>query len=153
MIGNTEMPRRIFYIVVALCASIIMLNTLETMMRVKDTVMFDMWLADPNIASHVAGQTNQQLYSTYLTMCLSTYFVRVITPIGLALHSYYALVKGGISKMYVYLWSMLLIGTLILSIIGESFYSIFFIISGVCYVALLCVMVYIKRIINYRAML
>lgn len=153
MVQNTEMPRRIFYLVVSLCAAIIVLNSFETMIRVKDSALFDIWVNNPSIASQLVGKTSEEMFSTYLSMCLSTYFIRVITPIGLGLHSYYALTRSGMSKMYVYLWSVMLIGTLLLSMLGGSLLSIFFILSCICYVALVGVMIYIKRIINYREML
>lgn len=140
-----EMPRGIFYIIVGLCAAIILSTSLEVMIRAKDVGLFEMWLTNPKLQAEMAGQTRNQMYSTYLTMCLSTFFVRIITPMGLAIHSYFTLTKLRINRLYVIIWSVLLVGSFGLSIIGEAFFSIFFIISGICYGALVLIMFYLGK--------
>lgn len=144
---NIEMSRSVFYIIVGLCAIIIMSTSLEAIIKAKDTGLFEMWLSNPKLNSELVGQTSEQLYSTYLTGCLSTFFVRVVTPMGLAIHSYLTLVKLRVNKLYVVIWTVLLVGSFIFSIIGESFYSVFFIISGICYLALVGVMIYLGKAI------
>lgn len=146
-----EMPRRIFYIIVGLCAVIIMMTSMEIMIRAKDTGLFEMWLADPRLSEKMAGKTTEQMYSTYLSMCLSTFFVRIVTPMGLAIHSYFTLTKLRVNKLFIIIWTVLLIGSLIFSIIGESFFSIFFIISGISYLVLLIIMGYLAKCI-YNAL-
>lgn len=146
-----EMPRGIFYLIVALCGTIITSTSLEVMIKAKDTGLFEMWLSNPMIKEGLIGQTNNQMYSTYMTLCLSTFFVRIIAPMGLAIHSYFTLTRLRINRLYVIIWSVLLIGTFILSIIGEAYISIFVIISGICYFTLVFVMIYLgKCIYNIR---
>lgn len=146
-----EMPRGIFYLIVALCGTIITSTSLEVMIKAKDIGLFEMWLSNPMIKEGLIGQTNNQMYSTYMTLCLSTFFVRIIAPMGLAIHSYFTLTRLRINRLYVIIWSVLLIGTFILSIIGEAYISIFVIISGICYFALVFVMIYLgKCIYNIR---
>lgn len=140
-----EMPRGIFYLIVALCGTIITATSLEVMIKAKDTGLFEMWLSNPMISEGLMGQTNNQMYSTYMTLCLSTFFVRIIAPMGLAIHSYFTLTRLRINKLYIIIWSVLLIGTFLLSIIGESYISIFVIISGICYLALVFVMIYLGK--------
>lgn len=146
-----EMPRGIFYLIVALCGTIITSTSLEVMIKAKDIGLFEMWLSNPMIKEGLIGQTNNQMYSTYMTLCLSTFFVRIIAPMGLAIHSYFTLTRLRINRLYVIIWSVLLIGTFILSIIGEAYISIFVIISGICYFTLVFVMIYLgKCIYNIR---
>lgn len=132
-----EMPKGTFYTIAGICAAIILFTSLEMLIRAKDTNLFEMWLSNPNLDTNLLGQTKEELYSTYLNMCLSTFFVRIITPMGLALHSYYTLTKLRVNKLYVGLWIMLLMGTFALTVVGEQFYSVLFILSGVGYLALI----------------
>ncbi|MGM9987788.1 MAG: hypothetical protein ACI35O_11235 [Bacillaceae bacterium] len=148
-----EMPRGTFYIIAGTCAVIILLTSLEMLIRAKDTHLFEMWLSNSNGDISLLGQTNDELYRTYLNMCLSTFFVRVITPMGLALHSYVTLTKLRVSKLYVGIWILLLIGIFLLTTIGETFYSILFIISGIGYLILLLVMISLgKRLYDVRSL-
>ena len=130
-----QISRKEFYIVVGFCAAIIILNSIDAMFKVKDLDMFDFWLN--NINPHQAiGETREEMYHTYLTMCLSNFFVRIITPIGFSLHTYYALLKTGINKSYVWIWSILLIASLVFSILGEKIITIFLIATGIGYIGL-----------------
>ena len=143
-----EMSRTIFYIILGLCATVIIMASLEVIMKVKDTQLFEMWLLQPNIKLEAVGKTDNQMYSTYINMYLSTFLVRVVTPIGLAIHSYLTLSKLRVNKLYVNVWSVLLVGSFLLSILGEGYYSIFFIISGIAYVALVGMMIHLRKLLS-----
>lgn len=146
-----EMPKGIFYIIVALCGIIITVTSLEVMIKAKDTGLFEIWLSNPRISEGLVGQSKDQMYSTYITLCLSTFFVRIIAPIGLAIHSYFTLTRLRINRLYVIVWSVLLIGSFLLTIIGEAYISIFIIISGICYLTLVFIMIYLgKCLYNIR---
>lgn len=140
-----QISRKEFYIIVGLCAGIIFLNSLDALIRVKDLDMFDMWIKGSNITTELIGKTSDEMYYTYLTMNLSKFFVRVITPIGLALHTYYALMKTGVNKSYVLIWSLLLVGSVLFSLLGESFITIFLVATVLLYIGLIIVMVTISK--------
>jgi hypothetical protein len=142
-----EMPKYIFYIIVSLCVGIIIFNSIETIIKAKDIDLFNKWILSKELNINVIGQTKQQLYSTYLSMCLSTYFVRIITVIALAIHSYFTFVKIGVNKLYVYIWIMLLIFSFVLILFGQSVYNIFFVLSAICYLGLLIAMIYLNLLI------
>ena len=147
-----EMPKGIFYGIVGLCAFIILSTSLEAIIKAKDTTIFEMWLSNPKLNTTVLGTTIEEIYSTYISMCMSNFFVRVVTPIGAAIHSYLAFTNLRVNKLYVIIWSVLLIGSFEYSIIGESLYSVFFILSGIGYIALILIMIYLgKCIYNVRA--
>lgn len=150
MKDNIEMSKPIYYLIASLCAVIIMANSIEALIKVKDNGLFDLWLSNPNLSIDKAQQSKEQLYSIYLTMCLSVFFIRVITPIALAINSYFAFVKLRVSKIFVQIWVILIIGLFAFTALGETFYSIFFILSGICYMALVCIMLYLGREINRR---
>lgn len=148
-----EMPKGIFYGIIGICALIILSLSLEAMIKAKDTTIFDMWLSNPNLNKAMMGETIDEIYSTYLSMCLSNFFIRVITPMGVAIHSYLTFTKLRVNKLYVILWTVLLIGSFGFSIIGESFYTIFFLIYSIGYIALILMILYLGRCIyNLRSL-
>lgn len=147
-----ELSKKQFYIVVGLCAVIILANSLESMIKVKDLGMFEMWLSS-SLNKAATMSEREELYRTYITMNLSNFFVRIITPIGLALHTYYALVKTGVNKSYVMIWILLLIGSIAFTIFNESLVSIFLIISMLSYGGLIGAMLFIGREIKYAEFL
>ena len=153
MRDQIEMTRGVFYSLVGICALIIFSISLEAIFKVKDTAFFDMWLSNTNLNTAMIGETSEELYQTYLTMCMSSFFVKIITPIGLAIHSYITLTKLRVNKLYVVIWTVLLIGSFGFSIIGESWYSMFFIVSSIGYIALILMMIYLgKCIYNVRGL-
>ena len=145
---NISMSKGIFYTIVILCATIILSNSIDAIIRAKDIDLFNMWINDVSQKIDTVNQSREQLYSTYLTMCLSNFFVRVVTPMGLAINSYFSFIKLGVSKLFVSIWTVLLIGLFAFTLIGQSLNSIFFIISSVCYVVLVVLIINLGRKIS-----
>lgn len=145
---SIEMPKGIFYIIVGICAAIIMCTSLDMILRTKDIDLFNMWLTNPNIINKFSGENTEQLYSTYIQMNLSTFIVRVVTPMAVAIHTYYTFTKLRVNKLYVVLWLLIIIGSFLVSSLGEPYYSIFFILSGIGYLGLVLVMLHLGKSIN-----
>ena len=111
-----------------------------------------MWLSNGNLGEDLLTQTTNQLYSTYLNICIATFFVRVITPIAVLIHSYFTFTRLGVNKLFVMIWSVVLVGAFALTILTEKFYSILFIGSGIGYLALALTMIYLwKCLSNIRS--
>ena len=142
-----EMGKKTFYLIVGLCAVIIMANSMESFIKVKDTVLFEEWLQNPSLNID-RSQTTNQMYSIYLTSCISVFLIRVITPIALSLNSYFSLIKTGVNKLFVSIWMVLIIGEALFTTLGETYFSIFFIISAICHIGLLCVLIHLWKDIN-----
>lgn len=141
MKDSIEMPKSMFYIIVAICSAIIMLTSIDMLLRTKDVGLFNMWLSNTNFNDTFLMQTKEELFSEYIQMNVSLFLVRVITPIGLGIHTYFTLTKLRVNKLYVMLWTLITIGAFIVTTIGEQYYSIFFILSGVGYLGIIIVMI------------
>ena len=153
MRDQIEMPKGIFYGIIGICSLIILSISLEAIIKAKDTTIFDMWLSKPNLNTAIIGRTIEEKYSTYLSMCMSNFFIRIITPMGVAIHSYLTFIKLRVNKLYVIIWTVLLIGSFGFSIIGESFYTIFFLVGSIGYIALILMILYLgKCIYNLRSL-
>jgi hypothetical protein len=142
-----NMSKKMFYLIVSLCTAIIIANSIEAFIKVKDLGLFETWLANPNLNIDRSQNTNQ-IYSIYLTMCLSIFIMRIITPVALSLNTYFAFIKTKVNKLFVLIWIILLVGLFIFTSIGELYFSIFFIISAICHIGLLFTMIYIWKEIN-----
>ena len=142
---SIEMPKGTFYTIAAICAVIIMLTSLEMLIKAKDAELFNMWLTNENLSEDLLTQTTNQLYSTYLNVCIATFFVRVITPIAVAIHSYFTFTRLRVNKLFVMIWSVIIVGAFALTTLIEQFYSIFFIGSGIGYLALILTMIYLGK--------
>ena len=137
---SIEMPKGIFYTIVTICSLIIMLTSLEILIKAKDAELFNMWL--------FSSQTTKELFSTYLNVCISTFFIRIITPMAVAIHSYFTFTKLRVTKLFVAIWVVIIIGAFALTFLGEQFYSIFFIGSAIGYLALIFAMIYLGKCIR-----
>ncbi|MFR5264695.1 hypothetical protein [Clostridium sp.] len=150
MKDSIEMSKRSFYIIIGLCAVIIIMVSLETILMVKGNEIFELWKSNPNLVDKVVGSSVEEMYSIYLTMCLSMFFIKIITPIALTINTYFAFVKLRVNKLFVQIWIVLLIGLFAFTAIMENFYSIFFIVSTASYLGLVIVMLYFWVSINKR---
>lgn len=149
---SIEMPKNIFYLIVGICSAIIMLTSIDILFRSKDTELFNMWLSNKNFSQEFLTKTTEELFSEYLQMNISIFIVRVITPMAIAIHAYFTFTKLRVNKLYVVLWTLVSIGTFLLTSLGEQFYSIFFIMSGICYLILIGIMSYLgKYLYNIRS--
>lgn len=150
MKDSIEMSKRSFYIIIGLCAVIIIMVSLETILMVKGNEIFELWKSNPKLVDKVVGSSVEEMYSIYLTMCLSMFFIKIITPIALTINTYFAFVKLRVNKLFVQIWIVLLIGLFAFTAIMENFYSIFFIVSTASYLGLVIVMLYFLVSINKR---
>ena len=141
---SIEMPKGIFYTIVTICSLIIMLTSLEILIKAKDAELFNMWLFSSNLGEDLLTE----LYSTYLNICMATFFIRVITPMAVAIHSYFTFTKLRVNKMFVIIWSVIIVGAFVLTFLGEQFYSIFFIGCIIGYLALIFIMGYLGKCIK-----
>ena len=148
MRDTIEMTKGIFYTIVGICAAVIMLTSIEMLIKSKDIGIFEMWLSSANLGTDLLSQTTEELYSTYLNVCMSTFFVRVITPMAVAIHTYFAFTKLRVNKFFVIIWIPIILGTFVLTSLGEKFYSIFFIGSGIGYLALIFTIGYLGKCIR-----
>ncbi|MGL5150936.1 MAG: hypothetical protein ACRC7N_10245 [Clostridium sp.] len=141
------MNRKTFYIITSLCATIILVNSLEIFIKAKDVGLFEAWVNKPDLNIDKT-QPMGDIYSIYITMCLSTFFMKIITPIALAINTYIALIKTGVTKLFVAIWMVLLVGAFIFTSLGQTGLSVFFIISAISHLILLIVLSTIYKEIN-----
>lgn len=142
---SIEMPKSIFYLIISICGIIIMATSIDILFKAKDVGLYEQWLQSDSLNRYVLDLTPEEQYSTYLQMCISTFIVRAVTPMALTIHTFLTLMKLRVNKLYVVLWILVSIGTFILSSLGETYFSIFYLISAIGYGAITIVMIYLWR--------
>ena len=103
---------------------IILIISLESMMHIKDITLFDQWYKAFEV-DHM-GIDKADAFSVYVTGQLSLYFFRIVVPMILGIHTYFAYVKLRVSKLFVFIWSVLLIGALLYRLAHKDFTSVFY---------------------------
>jgi len=117
--GYTILPKKHFYLILGPLAILIFILSIEILMRTKDVLLFEAFIAsNTNIPDNLSSQ---ELFNIYVTGNLSMYFQKIIIPIGLSIHTYFALIKLRINKLFVFMWTILAIGSLAYTITGLKF--------------------------------
>lgn len=136
MLSNVKIPKKKYYIILILTSIIILSISLESLIRVKDLSLFNDWVTSNEI-SISSDYEYRDAFNSYLVLVLITMFVKIVIPVALSIHSYFAYTRIGINKLFVFIWSVLLLGGLAYEIIGFNLSSIFFYISIIIYLALI----------------
>lgn len=118
---NAKLPTKTFYWLLFACALIVVMASLDVMFRVKDKALFDKWVE----ISKLTGDT-QTLLGTYVTGNLSVFFMKIIVPAFFALYTYYAYVKVRINYLYIFMWTVLILGSMAYTLVQMQLFSVFF---------------------------
>ena len=127
-------------------AVIIMMCSVEVMILTKDADVYRHWIQ--TLGNEVGGLTDTQIFNAYLSVQLSRYFIKVIVPIMVSIHSYFAYVKLRINKLFVLIWSILTVGELAYHLSAMNLQSVLFYISLISYLFLIYSILSLNTVIN-----
>lgn len=116
-----KLPIRKFYFILIPLGILILLLSLEVMIQVKDIDLFNIWMN--NLPDE--GLTEQELFNIYVSGHLSMYFVKIIIPMGLSIHAYFSYTKIRINYLFVFIWTVLLVGSLAYALMDFRVDSVF----------------------------
>ena len=117
MEANTKLPQKQFYLIILACALVIFSECILVLMRVKDPDNYILWTEV--LGDHVT-------FEVYMAVQMSNFFMKVILPAMLGIYAYLALVKVRIGKLFVFIWTVLLVGGLAYTVIEWDFSSVFY---------------------------
>jgi hypothetical protein len=123
------------YWILILCAVLIFAASVETMMRVKDSGLFDVWRSTLQGNDHLE-LTQNELFSVYVSIHLSLYLMKIIVPLALGVYTYFAYVKLGINKLFVFVWTVLVLGSAALTAVEVNLGSFFYYFNLIAYAIL-----------------
>lgn len=130
-----SLPRRKLYFILIPTAAIIFAAAMETLLRVKDASLFANWLELYESREGVV-LAPEDAFNIYVAANLGHFLHKIIIPVVLSLHSYFAHVKLNINGLFIFLWTVLVVGGMAQSLLEFNFYSIFYYLSLAAYLAL-----------------
>lgn len=113
------MPEKQMNIILFTVASVILFASIEVMIKVKDLTLYETW------ANNTIGITESS-FNIYVTAQLSSYFTKIIIPMIFGVYTYFAYIKIRVNSLFVFMWSILIIGSLGYNISDLNYGSIFF---------------------------
>jgi hypothetical protein len=122
-----------FYILVIFCSVIILLSSIELMIAIKDSTIFNKWLISNNLTQYPIEDT----FVEYLNANLISYALRIIFPVVLGISTFLTLTKFYINKTLVYVFLLLEIAGLSFTAIQRNFNSLFYFLILSLYVVLI----------------
>lgn len=125
MESTTKLPTKHFYIIVIACAAIIFCESLQVLMRAKDPSQYALWV-------ETIGEGFS--FENYITMHLSYFTMKMMLPMVMGIYAYVTWFKVRIGKLFVFIWTVLLIGGLLNTLIEWDFYSGFYYIKMLGYI-------------------
>lgn len=138
---NTQLPKKHFYLMITFCAILIMCESLQVLVSVKNPKYFTFW-------AEMLQNSAEATFAVYLNVQLMTFFMNVITPMMLGLHSYVAFVKIRIGKLFVFIWTVLLLGGLAYTVMEWNVYSGFYYVKILSYVLIILTVLSLNAVIN-----
>jgi len=115
----SKMPKKHMYIILFTVASVILFASIEVMIKVKDLTLYETW------ANNTIGITESS-FNIYVTAQLSAYFTKIIIPMILGVYTYFTYIKIRMNSLFVFMWSILIIGSFGYNISDLNYGSIFF---------------------------
>lgn len=122
MKGYTKLPKKKLYGILIPIGVMMVIASLEVMMKVKDASLFYQWVSQQ---AQLLDLTDSEMFDVYLTANMSLYFMKIVIPIGLGIHAYVAYTKIRINKIFVFIWIVLMAGSGAYSIMDTGFQSVF----------------------------
>jgi hypothetical protein len=137
----TKMPKKHMLLILLSIASVILFASLEVMIKVKDLTLYETW------ANNTLG-ISESSFDIYVTAQLSTYFTNIIIPMIFGVYTYFAYVKIRVNSLFVFMWSVLILGSFAYNISDLNFQSLFFYGYIIGYLVLLLTVLSLHQVIQ-----
>lgn len=131
-----RLPKKQLFIILIVSLGIILSICLDTMIRSKDINLFNEWLIK---LEYIIGSELEysEYFNSYIAINLSQLFLKVIIPMAFSIHSYFSFTTLRVNKLFVFIWTVLLLGGLAYVAVELNLYSIFYYINIIGYIILL----------------
>lgn len=139
MEATTKLPIKHFYLIVLGCAVIIFCESLQVLMKVKDPSVYNLWVK-------TIGEALS--FETYVALELGSFCMKVMMPMMLGVYAYITWLKVRIGKLFVFIWTVLLLGGLAYTVTEWALYSGFYYIKILGYLLCIGTMLHLIQVIK-----
>lgn len=133
---NYDRTQKKLYILLIAIGIMILALSMEVLMVVKDRALFLEWYEEI-MGSNPSTLPEEEAFDTYVSGQIFLYMLNLAIPVGLALHTFYSYVKKGINRLFIYLWTIMLLGGLAFTAISLNFDSLFYYLRIILYFVLI----------------
>ncbi|MBN2557747.1 MAG: hypothetical protein JXB33_03215 [Clostridia bacterium] len=134
---NVRLPKKQFYIISVCLGLVIFFLSIEVMMKVKDVLLYNKWFL--KASAEGLGASYEDAFGIYVSLNLGGFFLKTSIPMALGVYTYFAYVKMRINKLFVFIWTILLIGAAAFVAMEMNFASVFYYIELALYAVLIIV--------------
>ena len=132
----TKIPKKKLYIILITAGVLILALSLEMLIRVKDYTYFQEWLIDIR-ENQDAYLSKTDAFNAYLSMNLGYYFISLVVPVIFSLHCYFSYTRLQVNALFIFLWTVLLVGGLGYTFLEYNYYSPFYYVRLISYIVLI----------------
>ncbi len=125
MDSYTKFPEKKMYVILIAVAFIIALSSIEVLMRVKDSSLFEAW-KNGLINSGNFEEGFVPGLDDYVGVEMFRYVFKIIIPMGLGLLTFLTYKKLRLNQIFIFIWSVLLLGGMAYTFFELNFASIFY---------------------------
>lgn len=147
MLSNVKISEKNYRPILIFTSLLILSISLESLFRVKDISFFEEWM-DFNNISMDSEYSLEEVFNSYLVLNIINMLIKIVIPVALSIHSYFAFTRIGINQLYIVVWMIFLSVGLVYEIIGLNYGSIFFYINIIGYIILIIKIFSFNSLIN-----
>ena len=126
-----RLPKTAFYRIIIVCGLLIILASIEILAKAKDLDYFNY----VNQSLQAQG-TPVLTYGDFIVSMLAVYVGRILLPVGLGLNTYFAFIKIGYNKIFIWSWGIFTIAALAFHLLSLELNSVFYYLFIVIYLLL-----------------
>lgn len=131
MDSGTQLPKKQTIIILSTLSVLILFISLESMIKIKDLQLYEIWYESFEVEK--MGISENEAFSVYVTGQLAMYFFNIIVPMIFGIHVFLAYTKLRINKLFIFIWSVLLLGSLAYRLVEKDYTSVFFYMTSIGY--------------------
>jgi hypothetical protein len=125
MNSYAKFPKRQLYIILIAVAFIIFISSIEVLMRVKDQTLFELWKSAV-INSGAYPEGFNPTFDDYAGAEMFRYLFKIAIPMGFGLLTYITYQKLRLNRLFIFIWTVLLMGGMAYTFFELNFSSVFF---------------------------
>ncbi|MBN2796508.1 MAG: hypothetical protein JXR88_13955 [Clostridia bacterium] len=146
MESTTKLPKLQLWIILIVASVLILFMSLDTLIKVKDITLYDTWYNEMITSEN--NLSYDDAFSVYVTGNTAVYFLRIIVPMALGIHTYFAYSKIRINKLFVFIWVVLLIGNTAYIAVTREYHSLLYYINLILHGVLIVTVLSLSDVIN-----
>lgn len=138
-----RLPKKDYYRIVVICGLLILLASIEVLAKAKDLDYF-------NYVNRSLGEGGAAAvtYGDFVVSLMASYLARILVPIGLGLNSYFAFMRSGISRVFIWSWGLFTFAALAFHVLSLELTSLLYYLSVLLYILLLYTLIRLSDLIT-----